>query len=958
MAKDDDLTLKIGFTPDMASLKRAADLGAKEYANSFRRALSAEGVGNVSGFTSGVSSTFSRTDRALAFANYHNLRQKMNSSALDKTVLNNLSNFIADKIAVMIGKAFTDSLSALQRKSIFQSLRFSNRLEYYPHPQQMYSLSTDYGTDARLTSGPVAIEYKPRVDIGPKKKRYNPFGKRPTFEMFVAGEGNAYEVESEDTSYNPYDRRYKATAEDDARWESWRRRRRDWSADEGRIQDLENLIVLRKNFTNLKGHTFSNNLYYEAFNPDPESGISNAYRMRATQFIKDPKYQRKFVDILDAWGGPEGFYYQPAASTMKYHPLFAHGTGGLARHTDAVMQGVFQDAVKAGYSPEDVDKLLFAAGTHDALKYTRGMPNSNHANDMAFVLRQLGLSDEAGWVETHMGDLTGKKGYGSGAKAPENKYQKLLADTDYLVSRQYAQFYTDLSTMKPDMDKLREASVFMGEGRWIDPNGPHNAENWERTKKSEKEVEKSSKGWLENLRNVGGNLAKIYTLYKLISETVKAIKKFDEKAVESIAEGAADLPNRRYYAGYGVRGSLDNQSASNAIGISKGAIDSDVIAFSSKRGQMSLLGKGFDLLPAAILGQYQNMMQEGDAESAWWNTLDAVASRYNGASAKEKEQLQKLLDDTLGKSATEVLAFSRNTGIPISEIRTRRPNSNWGAYDYAEQLNFELKKVQEDIKASYMALYEAFESAFGIPFRNWWAELLKSITGADENTPFEETGLGGSIASSIAFRRVNSRLKEEFGVGLRTTFTPTIPKITSDTEEAFPVSFWRKANNGKGVYEGEITRYLQGKGVVGDGRGELTSLDRNIGRILLPFRRPRNTIEELNFGQNRRDEVEAIYLADYISKLKLSNPDISKEELEAKLSSYINSYVATQRISSLTDGSDYTKAMKRIANGELGINVYIEMRKDGTITDERLEAAGYNPNFDLIKLNGVPATTK
>ena len=114
MARDDDLTLKIGFTPDMASLKRVAELGAKEYANSFRHTLSREGIGNVSGFTSGVSSTFSRLDSGLAFANYHNLRQKINSSALDKTVLNSLSNFIADKIAVMIGKAFTDSLSALQ----------------------------------------------------------------------------------------------------------------------------------------------------------------------------------------------------------------------------------------------------------------------------------------------------------------------------------------------------------------------------------------------------------------------------------------------------------------------------------------------------------------------------------------------------------------------------------------------------------------------------------------------------------------------------------------------------------------------------------------------------------------------------------------------------------------------------------------------------------------------------
>ena len=888
MARDDDLTLKIGFTPDMASLKRVAELGAKEYANSFRHTLSREGIGNVSGFTSGVSSTFSKLDSGIAFANYHNLKQKINSSALDKTVLNSLSNFIADKIAVMIGKAFTDSLSALQRKEVFQSLKsqsFLNRLEYHPH--------------------------------------------------------------------SPYDIRYQPTADDNEKWESWRRRRRDWQADEGRIQDLENMVVLRKNFANLKGKTFDSNLYHNAFKQD--SDVSSAYKMHATQFIKDPSYQRKFVDILDAYGGPEGFYYQPAASTMKYHPLFAHGTGGLARHTDAVMQGVFQDAVKAGYSPKDIDKLLFAAGTHDALKYTRGMPNSNHANDMAFVLRQLGLSDEASWVETHMGDLTGSKGYGAGAKAPENKYQKLLADTDFLVSRQYAQFYTNLSTMKPDMDKLREASVFMGEGRWIDPKGPHTAENWERIKKPGKDAEKSSKNWLENLRNVGGNLAKIYALYKLIATAAKAVKKFDTKAVEAIAEGAADLPNRRYYAGYGIESSLDNQSASSAIGINKEAIDSDIIAFSSKRGQMSLLGKGFDLLPAAILGQYQNMMQEGDADSAWWNTLEAVASRYRGASAKEKEQLQKLIDDTLGKSASEVLAFSINNGIPISEIRSRRSNSNWGAYNYVEQTNFELKKLQEDIKASYMSLYEAFEEGFGIPFRSWWAGLLKSITGADENTPFESTSIGGFISRNKSFNKINS-IFEQYGVK-----NSGIDPFTSDRsnytkiKKDFPVSFWKSFYNGSNAYAGEITRYLQSKGVVGNGTGDLTDTDKAVSSMLEPFR----TNNAFGAGNRTPAEVEASKFAVALGNIKTGIPDISKDELEKFIEDYINNVVATERVQYfLGPGKERDEVNKRIANGELGINVYIEMRKDGTITNERLEAAGYNPAFDIIKLNGIPSTTK
>ena len=46
---------------------------------------------------------------------------------------------------------------------------------------------------------------------------------------------------------------------------------------------------------------------------------------------------REFAKILinDA---PEYFFHVPASSTGKYHPSYALGEGGLARHTKAVMR--------------------------------------------------------------------------------------------------------------------------------------------------------------------------------------------------------------------------------------------------------------------------------------------------------------------------------------------------------------------------------------------------------------------------------------------------------------------------------------------------------------------------------------------------------------------------------------------------------------------------------------------
>ena len=254
-----------------------------------------------------------------------------------------------------------------------------------------------------------------------------------------------------------------------------------------------------------------------------------------------------------------------------------------------------------------------------------------------------------------------------------------------------------------------------------------------------------------------------------------------------------------------------------------------------------------------------------------------------------------------------------------------------------------------------MALYEAFEEAVGIPFRSWWAGLLKSITGADENTPFESTSIGGFISRHKSFNKINSMF-EQYGVensGID-TFTNDRSNYTK-VKKYFPVSFWRAFDYGSNAYAGEITRYLQSKGVVGDGTGDLTYADKAVSSMLFPFR----TTHIFGVGKRTPAEVEASKFAAALGNIKTTKPDVSKEELEKFIEGYINNVVATERVQYFLDTGDaLDEANKRIANGELGINVYIEMRKDGTITNEQLEAAGYNPAFDIIKLNGIPSTTK
>ena len=875
MAKD-DLTLQIGFEPDIASLQKAAEAGAKAYSEKFNKAIEQK-LKLPTGYT-----------RHFQPGNHlHNAQMLAADDFIKDSEVQKYTRIMKEAVL----KSMDGLAKGFQRWSgqlVGQAYNGqSGWVNWVPGRYPTQNMTVPIGLPAPTGSAPLMLEH-PSVIQG-----------RQEWKDFI----------------------------DDIRSTKAKR----YVMEENRAKDISNLDVMRKGFKGTK--TWSPNLYYNAGIED-EAGMTIApefYKLRAAQFIKDPNYRTQFGSLLQAYGGPEGFFNMPAASSFKYHPLFAHGQGGLVRHTEAVMQGVYQDAVKAGFSPKDTDKLLFAAGLHDAMKYQGGRPNATHASDMAFVLDQLGYSEEASWVRTHMGKVT--KGYGKGeGPAAGNKYQKLIADTDFLVSRQYAQLAVDWrsGSMTPDMDKLRTMAVERGEGRWIDPKGPHTALNWERIVKDEKEVEKGSKDWLLNLRDVAGVLAVIHMLMK----GIKAVKKFDATATAATAEAAANLPNRRYYAGFGVYEALRNQQAAEIAGLGLNAVNQDITNFSAQRGQMSLLGQGFDLLPASILGQFQNMMQSGDANSAWWNTLEAVAKRYDNASQKEREQLQTLLDKTLGKAATELLAYARNNNTSIEALRTLRENPNYSAYAEVEGINAEIKKLQKSISATYQTLYNDWEKLFGIPFRAWWDNFLKNTV----------PGITKTVNASVTQREITESLKEQgysYGFGTGNHIITSSMRAKEDiyyslTGKNIPVKYYRSIGGlDKAVYSA-VNEKLDALGISGNYREEIVN---DFLSPLLDTKKTETDVEARNFAYD---------LAEY---LKTGVTD--KAEINSWLENYFNNVLPTVRVLPFTNTNDQT-ILNRLNNpGELNINIYTEMKESG-----RLDITGITTDGGkdiLSKVNAIPS---
>lgn len=150
---------------------------------------------------------------------------------------------------------------------------------------------------------------------------------------------------------------------------------------------------------------------------------------------------------------PNYFWNVGASSTGKYHPQYALGDLGLARHTCALVRFLNHilsiDCYKNDFTSRERDLIRVAGIMHDSMKsgndedylaskYTKfdhPILAAQEVRKIVGVIPENELELIAHTIESHMGQWNKDKRSSCVLPLPENKYQKLLHLADYLASR-------------------------------------------------------------------------------------------------------------------------------------------------------------------------------------------------------------------------------------------------------------------------------------------------------------------------------------------------------------------------------------------------------------------------------------------------------------------------------------------------------------------------------------------
>lgn len=172
---------------------------------------------------------------------------------------------------------------------------------------------------------------------------------------------------------------------------------------------------------------------------------------------------------------PNYFWEVGASSTGKYHPQYALGDLGLARHTCALVRFLNHilsiDCYKNEFTSRERDLLRVAGIMHD----TRKSGNDDDYMKSKFtkfdhpilaateVRKMVGFIPEdevefvASAIESHMGQWNTDKRSKTILPLPENKYQKILHLADYLASRKDIEVRFDENGVhKKEIPKLED----------------------------------------------------------------------------------------------------------------------------------------------------------------------------------------------------------------------------------------------------------------------------------------------------------------------------------------------------------------------------------------------------------------------------------------------------------------------------------------------------------------------
>lgn len=168
---------------------------------------------------------------------------------------------------------------------------------------------------------------------------------------------------------------------------------------------------------------------------------------REINLIKEEAH-RDFIKYYFSYFCPDYFWEIGASSSGKYHPAFSQGTGGLVRHTKAVVMFAEELLRMSSYSymkDEYKDYVIMACLLHDTCKYGVSEYDKaqykDHARNAAFnVINAWNeyfdfdcscpdyLSDA---IKSHMGQWSEKE------DRPFTAIDRCVHMADYMASRSF-----------------------------------------------------------------------------------------------------------------------------------------------------------------------------------------------------------------------------------------------------------------------------------------------------------------------------------------------------------------------------------------------------------------------------------------------------------------------------------------------------------------------------------------
>ena len=178
---------------------------------------------------------------------------------------------------------------------------------------------------------------------------------------------------------------------------------------------------------------------------------------------------------------PDYFWNVGARSTGKYHPQYALGDLGLARHTCALVRFLNHilsvDCFGGKFTSREKDLMRVAGMMHDTRKsgddedykknkYTKfdhPLLAANEIRTLIGFISEEELELVANMIESHMGQWNTDKRSSTVLPLPENKYQKMIHLADYLASRKDIEVLFDgFETPKKELPKLDEYILNFG----------------------------------------------------------------------------------------------------------------------------------------------------------------------------------------------------------------------------------------------------------------------------------------------------------------------------------------------------------------------------------------------------------------------------------------------------------------------------------------------------------------